>query len=136
MIQCFFLTIKQHQSVNHPQKPSSEHGVVLVFMSAFITIHYTRLLTTTPSLFVGRPEIVSVREIRFSRDKHLGTEGVLRRSRGCAYGGVGGAVYGHDGSTPSDAWHRHVHIHGEVGIVAAVVGKSQWSSCRTLLARR
>jgi hypothetical protein len=31
---------------------------------------------TTLSLNVCRPESVSVREIRFSRDKHLGTEGV------------------------------------------------------------
>ena len=70
--------------------------------------HYTRLLTTTAQMLP------------------------------CwyAYGGGGGAVYGHGGSTPSDAWHRHVHIHGEVGIAAAVHGKSQWPSRRALLARR
>jgi hypothetical protein len=34
------------------------------------------LICTTPSLNVCRPESVSVRETRFSRDKHLGTEGV------------------------------------------------------------
>jgi hypothetical protein len=40
--------------------------------------------TTTPSLNVNRPESVSVRETRFSRDKHLGTEGVcLIRSLSC-----------------------------------------------------
>jgi hypothetical protein len=33
-------------------------------------------MPTTLSLFVCRPENVSVRETRFSRDKHLGTEGV------------------------------------------------------------
>jgi hypothetical protein len=31
-----------------------------------------------PSLFVSRPESVSVRETRISRDKHLGTEGVRK----------------------------------------------------------
>jgi hypothetical protein len=35
-----------------------------------------QLALTTLSLFVCRPGSVSMRETRFSRDKHLGTEGV------------------------------------------------------------
>jgi hypothetical protein len=36
-------------------------------------IYNFKVYDTTPSLNVSRPENVSVREIRFSRDKHLGT---------------------------------------------------------------
>jgi hypothetical protein len=36
---------------------------------------YKLLVHATPSLNVSHPESMSVREIQFSRDKHLGTEG-------------------------------------------------------------
>jgi hypothetical protein len=38
--------------------------------------YYSHILP--PSLYVCRPGNVFVRETRFSRDKHLGTEGVLQ----------------------------------------------------------
>jgi hypothetical protein len=38
-----------------------------------------------PSIYVCRPESVSVRKTRFSRDRHLGTEGVLHKIRNISW---------------------------------------------------
>jgi hypothetical protein len=51
------------------------------------SVGWFEMLNTTPSLNVSRPESVSMRETRFSRDKHLGIKGstLLTRNEDIVY---------------------------------------------------
>jgi hypothetical protein len=60
-------------------KPGEQAPTFVATLSLIIGyfVIYRFIAYTTLSLFVCHPGSVSVRETRFSRDKHLGTEGVL-----------------------------------------------------------